>query len=99
MHRKNPSSELIGRLWRHEEGRGSWKRISLMAVSEKQIGRGINATFVSSISPTHTRLREDRWHDRTRVSKAGRERSEVRQENLLTIGVLGAASSVKLEIV
>lgn len=70
-----------------------------MAVSEKQIGRGINATFVSSISPTHTRLREDRWHDRTRVSKAGRERSEVRQENLLTIGVLGAASSVKLGIV
>lgn len=61
-----------------------------MAVSEKHIGRGINATFVSSISPTHTRLREDHWHDRTRVSKAGRERSEVRQENLLTIGVLGA---------
>lgn len=59
-----------------------------MAVSEKQIGRGINVTFVSSISCTHTRLQEDCWHDWNRVSKAGRER--VRQENLLTIQVLGA---------
>lgn len=38
----------------------------------------------------HTRLQEDRRHDWTRVSKARRERNEIRQENLLTIGALGA---------